>query len=1253
MSSAADPHALLPAFVGGYWGQSAGAAVRDAGGGSEALAEARGALALAAGRGNAPAAVRAFTPNRDGHGYESPGSALETNTLDLPFLVDSVSAEITTRGIGIVRVVHPIVSILRDESGQILALGDEDNGTRESIMHFELDRRLDPQELADLETGVRDVLASVAVVVEDFPKLVASVERLKEVAPHGAEVRGTLEAAPAEIQAFLQWLADDNLVFLGYREETGTDESAAPVPGTELGLLRARTEGGIGTDAELHIGSVGDDRRLLRVMRSQALSPVHRHEPMLTVLVRKISEDGSPDGVCRLLGLMTSRAAAEPASRTPLLRSKLEHIVNAEQLVHGSHDYKAAVALFDHFPKGELLASPVSDLRQEIATLIGTPPGEVRVVGRMAPHRHAASLVALLPRQRVTPELRVKVRGIVADAYRTTIVEIHESLGEDDRALLHIRGRSKDALPDLDVQAIEQQIREQSRTWVDRVRDRLEEDHGPEAGRVLAARWAECLPDSYKANTEPPMAAADIAGLERLTASRTKLHVGFDNAEHTDGRNVTRVVLYKSGPKIELTDAAPLLEAHGLRVIDENPTRVADQGDETWIQAFAVVDSDGAPIDLDEVAGRLAASIEAAWAGRTELDSLGRLVLVAGLRWDEVQILRALQRYRQRIGSRYAEEFRNDVFVAHPKITGKLVAYFEARFALEDDDGPGEQHLHDEVIAMLDGVELLDHDRVLRNHLELVGAIVRTNVYKPGRDVMSFKIRSAEVPGMPGPAPLFEIFIYDADLEGIHIRGGMIARGGLRWSDRMDYRTEVFGLMRAQMTKNAVIVPAGAKGGFYLKRPPADPADLRDAVKASYIRFIEGLLDVTDNLDPSGAVLHPEAVRIRDGEDSYFVVAADKGTATFSDTANEIAVRRGFWLGDAFASGGSVGYDHKKLGITARGAWESVKRHFRELGLDPESDSITAVGIGDMSGDVFGNGMLLSRSMRLIAAYDHRHIFIDPNPEDAERSWQERKRLFELPGSSWADYDESLISAGGAVFPRTLKSLTLTPEIQAALGIEATELAPTDLIKAILAAPVDLLWNGGIGTVVKASFQTDADARDRASDAIRIDATDLRCRVVGEGGNLGFTHRARIEAAQRGVLIFADFIDNSGGVDSSDHEVNLKILLDLAVRRELMTVEERNQLLADVTEDVVQHVLYNSFLQAQILSQEVALSRGRMFAYEDLMDELAVAGIAGGADDALPTDDEMADRRRAGEGMVRPELAVLLAGAKRMLTEQL
>lgn len=1255
MSPAADPHALLPAFVGGYWGQSAGAAVRDAGGGAEALAEARGALALAAGRGNAPAAVRAFNPSEDEHGYRSPGSALETNTPDLPFLVDSVSVEIASRGIGIMRVVHPIVSIARDDDGQIVSLGDEENGARESIMHFELDRRLDPQELADLETGVRDVLASVALVVDDFAQMVERVARLKQVAAQGASIRGTIEDDPQEIQAFLQWLSDDNLVFLGYREEANTDNDPAPLAGSELGLLRGRDSGGIGIEAELNIGSVGEDHRLLRVMRSHALSPVHRREPMLTVLVRRIGEDGEPDGVCRLVGLMTSRAAAEPASRTPLLRSKLEHIVTVEKLVHGSHDYKAAVALFDHFPKGELLASPVSDLRHEIATLIGTPPGEVRVVGRMASHHHAASLVALLPRARVTGELRSKVRAIIAEAYKTTTVEINESLGEGDRALLHIRARSEDVLPDVDVARIEQQIREQSRTWADRVRDRLEESKGPEAGRVLAARWAEHMPDSYRAAVEPEAGALDIVALDRLMSERAQLHVGFQSGQHTDGRDVTRVLLYKCGPKIELSDAAPLLEAHGLRVIDENPTHVADQRDEVWIQAFTVVGPDGQPVAIDTVAHRLAASIEAAWAGRTELDSLGRLVLVAGLRWDQVQILRALQRYRQRIGSRYSEEFRNDVFVAQPEITAALVSYFETRFALSDGDGPDERQLHDGILKMLDAVELLDHDRVLRNHIALVNAIVRTNVCAPEHDVMAFKIRSADVPGMPGPAPLFEIFVYDPELEGIHIRGGMIARGGLRWSDRMDYRTEVFGLMRAQMTKNAVIVPAGAKGGFYIKHPPSDQGELREAVKASYIRYIEALLDVTDNLDPAGAVVHPEGVRVRDGEDSYFVVAADKGTATFSDTANEIAVRRGFWLGDAFASGGSVGYDHKKLGITARGAWESVKRHFRELGIDPEADPVTAVGIGDMSGDVFGNGMLLSTSLRLIAAYDHRHIFIDPagGRESAERSWQERKRLFDLPGSSWADYDESLISAGGGVFPRTLKSVTLTDEIRAALGTEQAELTPNELIKVILSAPVDLLWNGGIGTVVKASTQTDADAADRASDGIRIDATDLRCRVVGEGGNLGFTHRARIEAAQNGVRIFADFIDNSGGVDSSDHEVNLKILLDLAVRRELMTVDERNQLLADVTEDVVQHVLYNSFLQAQILSQEVPLSKGRMFAYEDLMDELEQSGIASRSGESLPTDDQMADRRRAGEGMERPELAVLVAGAKRMLTEQL
>ncbi len=1255
-----DLAALLPAFVPMYWGQSLGATVRSTAGSQQALAEARCALALAADRRGA-CAVRAYNPTDEHDGYHVPGAVLETNSPDLPFLVDSVGAELHARGIGVERVIHPVIGVERAADGAITGLTVAGSAPAESIMHFALDRRLEQTELADLADAVRTILANVAVVVADFePLRDRAVERLIELVRAGAAHEGMIEDDPDEVVAFLEWLRDENFIFLGFREETQPPgEARRPLAETALGLLRDRESGGLGFEAELEIGSGARDPRLVRALRSQALSPVHRREPMETLIVGRVTTDGSLDGIARLVGLFTQRAVAEPASRTPQLRRKLALILEAEHLVAGSHDAKAAIAIFDRFPKTELLAAPVDDLRGIIAGLVAAPENDVRLVGRLARHRRQASLMMVMPRERLTPGLTGRLRAIVADAYQSTHVEARESLTETGRALLHIVVRSPADLPAVDLTELEQRLRDESRTWADLTEELLAGVLGGERAGQLGRRWLRHMPEAYQAETEPALAAGDVQELERQIAAGKELHIALAGGVHVaDGRAVTRVALYKRGQKVELTDATPLLEAHGLRVIEELPTRIVAEGEESWIQAFAVVTPEGEPIDLDRCGVALADSIEACWSGRTESDSLNRLIVGAGLDWRQVKILRAYRRYRQRLGSRYSESFQNDVVAANPQITAALVALFECRFALEEGvraDGQSEDELRARVIELLDDVELLDHDRILRNQLGLIDATLRTNVYRDGRDALAFKFRSADVPAMPQPAPLYEIYVYAADMEGIHLRGGEVARGGLRWSDRMDYRTEVYGLMRAQMTKNAVIVPDGAKGGFYLKRPPADPAALRAEVKAVYIRYIEALLDVTDNLDEAGTVIHPQGVRVHDGADTYFVVAADKGTATFSDTANEIAVRRGFWLGDAFASGGSNGYDHKKLGITAKGAWESVKRHFRELATDPERDPVTAVGVGDMSGDVFGNGMLLSRSLRLIAAYDHRHIFIDPDPQDAERCWQERRRLFELPGSSWDDYDRDLISAGGGVFPRSAKQVTLTAEIRGALGIDdaVASCTPSELIQAVLRAPVDLLWNGGIGTVVKATHESDADAQDRASDAIRVDAARLRCRVVGEGGNLGFTHRARIEAARAGILINADFIDNSAGVDSSDHEVNLKILLDLAVRRGLLSVDDRNALLHEVTGDVVEHVLYDSFLQAQILSEEVAVAHERMFAYEDLMEELERRGMLSRESEALPGSDEIADRRRLGQGLERPELAVLLAYAKRLLTDQL
>jgi glutamate dehydrogenase len=1161
----------------------------------QVAAEVRGALEFAASRGRAPVAVRALNPTLEEHGYQPAGSVLETNTDDLPFLVDSVTAELHARGLGIARVQHPI-------------LGEPPN--RESVMHFELDRRLAPEELAALEDAVREVLSHVRRVVSDFPQIDARVAALAErvIAAGGEDAD--------EAARFIAWLRDEHFIFLGYRD----GETALGLP------LEAGEANGSGA---LHIG------------KAAALSPVHRRARMDLISV----------GGAHIAGLFTTRAYAEAAATTPVLARKLQQILGGEDLIEGSHDYKAAVALFESFPKDELFAAPTEDLRGALVALLHLQPDRVGVLSRVAADERSASVVVALPRARLSPQLIERVQRLLVQRFGASDAEVHEIL-DADQGRLHFALHLPDgpsATPD--TATLQQEIAELARTWEDRLREHLVAAHGAERGRILAARWSARLPDSYKAFTRPSLAVHDVDGFEQLHVGAEDIVVGIQD----EGATRTRIGLYKRGAKAELGRVMPILEDLGLRVVEERPTRLdtAGGGEETWLQDFGVLGPEDEPLDLDAVGSRVAECIVAVWQGLTESDSLNRLVVVAGLNWRQINVLRAYRRYRQRIGSRFTEGYQNDVIAANPHITAKLMLLFEQRFdPARAPDPDADAALRAAILADLEDVASLDHDRILRNQLGLIEATVRTNAYKPGREVIAFKLRSADVPAIPTPAPLFEIYVYSPEMEGIHLRGGRIARGGLRWSDRQDYRTEVYGLMRAQMTKNAVIVPAGAKGGFYLKAPPAEPGALRDEVKRQYVRYIGGLLDLTDNL-VDGAVVQPEGVRVLDEDDTYLVVAADKGTATFSDTANGVAESRGFWLGDAFASGGSKGYDHKALGITARGAWESLKRHFSELDLDPAVDEFTAVGIGDMSGDVFGNGMLLSDKIRLVAAYDHRHVFLDPSPGDPAASFAERQRLFELAGSSWDDYARELISKGGGVFPRSAKSIPLTPQVREALGVDAEALPPNDVISAILRAPVDVLWNGGIGTVVKASTESHDDALDRSSDAIRVDARDLRCRVVAEGGNLGLTQRARIEFARGGGLVNADFIDNSAGVDCSDHEVNLKILLGLAVTRGELDGPGRDAALAEVTEDVAAHVLYDSFLQAQILAQEVRGSAQKTFAYEDLMALLESEDLLDRAAEFAPSSEEMSERRRTGAGLERPELAVLLAYAKRHLTDAL
>ena len=1213
-----------------------------------------GLFEFASARGEEPIGVRAFTPTLEQHGYETPGSVVETNTEDWPFLVDSVSAGLRAHGLGIQRVLHPILGVERSADGAITAvLHPREASRRESVMHFDLDRRLEPSELEGLTQALRGVLEDVRRSVQDFPAMADRSRRMVQLA--GA---GTARYADDEVDetvAFLEWLLHDNFIFLGYREYRFTDGQIAVVPGSGLGIL-SDAEGS--TYAQpVPIESLPPDVReraldgdLLIVSKTNRLARVHRRVRMDYVGVRRISAQGEIVGEARMLGLFTTKAYAEPSSQTPLLHRKLRQILRHEDLIEGSHDYKAAVSLFDSFPKDELFAASTDDLRGAVVALLALQGPQVRLLGRRDPDSRSASMIVALPRSRYDGELLERLIDHFRVRFGTPSVDSHLVLGEGDRVQIHFRVHASAGLPDLDFRELEREVVALTRTWDDELRDLLVGRHGDAQGRALVAQWAPRFPRYYKAARSPQLAMHDIGCFVRLETLGEPFVVGLQNEADQSGVR-TRIGLYKAGGKVELAEAMPMLEDLGLRVIEEVPTRLKGGDGETWVQDFGVLAGDQ-PLDLQAYGARVADCVSAVWRGDTESDSLNRLVLAAGLDWRQIEILRAYRKYRQRIGSRFTESYQNDVLVRNATVTEKLVHLFELRFDPEHArDEAAEASLREEIVAGLDEVESLDDDRILRNQLGLIEATLRTNAYRRGRGAMAFKLRSADVPAIPQPVPLMEIYVYSSAMEGIHLRGGRIARGGIRWSDRQDYRTEVLGLMRAQLTKNAQIVPEGAKGGFYLKQRPADPGELRDEVQRQYVAYVRALLDVTDNL-VDGDVVHPPDVRVLDEDDTYLVVAADKGTATFSDTANGVAEEYGYWLGDAFASGGSSGYDHKKLGITARGAWESVKRHLRELEIDPDSDPFTVAGIGDMSGDVFGNGMLLSDRIRLVGAYDHRHIFIDPDP-DPDAGFAERKRLFDLAGSSWNDYDRAKISEGGGVWPRTAKRIPLSEATQSALGIEDESLAPNDLIRAILRAPVDLLWNGGIGTVVKASDETDEAAQDRSSDAIRVDASELRARAVGEGGNLGLTRRARVEFAGRGGRINADFIDNSAGVDCSDHEVNLKILLGLAERRGELTRPDRDVLLSDMTEDVVAHVLYDSFLQAQIIAQEAERSAGRLDAYEDLMVVLEEDGLLDRASEALPSGEELADRRRAGRGMERPELASLLTFAKRRVKRSL
>ena len=1033
-----------------------------------------------------------------------------------------------------------------------------------------------------------------------------------------------------------------------------------PVPGTGLGVLRDAPSRVVHLRPEAR--TTAREPRILTLTKANSRSTVHRPVYLDYVGVRTFDPSGNVTGEHRILGLFTSTTYAASVTTLPIVAAKVEQVLEASGYAPGSHSAKNLLQILEDYPRDELFQDSPEHLREVVAQIsrLRERRGS-RVFLRSDEFGRFVSALVLLPRDRYNTPVRLRIEALLKDVYGVESLEYTAKVGESPLAQLHcvLRMPRDVDIPAVDETELNARLDAALRTWDSEFVDALHHAHDEETAAALLSRYGSAFPESYKEFSTPDEAVRDVERLERLDETggvAVHLYAGGEDPR-------LRFLTVVSATLRPLTEVLPMFTALGVEVIDDSPHVVTlPDGTKRHVSDFGLRAPDAALWGGDARAAAFEEAFLAIWSGAAEGDSLNGLVLHGGLEWRDIVILRAIGGYLRQIGSAFSMEYIDQALIANPALAAGLVRLFEASLDPDRADGDAQAAARDALLHGLDTVASLDHDRILRAFIGVIDATLRTNFYQrdaEGRPKswVSMKLDCQRVPNLPKPRPMAEIWVYSPEVEGVHLRFGKVARGGLRWSDRReDFRTEVLGLVKAQMVKNAVIVPTGSKGGFVGKRlpdPAADRAAWLDAGKAAYRTFIRGLLDLTDNRTAAG-IEPPERVVRRDGDDPYLVVAADKGTATFSDIANGISQEYGFWLDDAFASGGSVGYDHKAMGITARGAWESVKRHFRELGLDTQTEDFTVVGVGDMSGDVFGNGMLLSEHIRLIAAFDHRHVFVDPDPDPAV-SFAERTRLFQLPGSSWADYDPALLSAGGGVFPLSAKSIPVSEEMRAALGLEdgVTALTPNELKRAVLLAPVDLLWNGGIGTYVKASTETHAEIGDRANDAIRVDGRQLRVRVVGEGGNLGVSQRGRVEAADAEVQINTDAIDNSAGVGTSDREVNIKILLGTLVREGSLSIEDRNALLASMTDEVAVQVLRDNYEQNALLGNSRANAAIMLPVHERLMETLEARDELDRDLEFLPDRSAVEERIGAGEGLTRPEFAVLVAYAKLALKSDL
>jgi glutamate dehydrogenase len=1220
---------------------------------------------LAQQRAPGEAKVRVYNPEFEQHGWQSPHTLIEIVSDDMPFIVDSVTMQLGRLDYGIDLVIHPVMRVRRDADGHLIEVLDPEavgaeGSTRESILHAEVAREHDRAKLDQLRNSIERVLADVRAAVEDWQPMRARTQEL--IDEFDSKPPPTVDPSlTEETKAFLAWLAEDNFTFMGYREyhlvEEGDEARLQPLDGSGLGILKP-----LPTKAPKKLAgkvlAVAREPQILLLTKANSPSPIHRPAYLDYIGVKKYSEDGQVVGERRFIGLYTTRAYKASPRSIPIIRGKVEGVLERAGFPPASHDRKALLEILESYTRDSLFQMETEDLYNLAIGVLGLGERQrLRLFLWRDPLDRFVECLVCIPRDRFNTENRERVGRILMETLGGVALDWTLQLSESRLARVHYIIRlGEDPVTGYDVATIETRLAQVIRAWADELREALIDEHGEEDGIKLFKRYERAFPPGYRSDWVARSAVADIARIEELASTEDPITSTYRPLEAPEG--MVRLKLFSSGGVL-LSDVLPTLEHLGAKVADERPYEVAPADrPPSFIYDFGLqADAE----NLERVRDLLHDAFLGVWRGELEDDGLNGLVLGATLTGRQVSIIRAIAKYMRQGGIGFSDAYIERTVTGHPDIARLLVRLFEARLDPDAHDDDAAERLGNEIGEALDAVPSLDEDRILRSFLTVVRATVRTNAFQPGADgkphpYLSFKLDSAQIPVLPLPKPQFEIFVYSPRVEAVHLRGGKVARGGLRWSDRReDFRTEVLGLMKAQMVKNALIVPVGAKGGFVVKRPPSGGGReaLQDEAIACYKTFLSGMLDITDNI-VEGEVVPPRRVIRYDDDDPYLVVAADKGTATFSDIANGVSADYGFWLGDAFASGGSNGYDHKQMGITARGAWESVKRHFRELGTDIQTTDYTAVGIGDMSGDVFGNGMLLSRHTKLVAAFNHLHVFIDPDP-DPERSYEERRRLFDLPRSAWSDYDESLISEGGGIYLRTAKSIPLSPQAREALGIEDERLSPNDLIQAILKAPVDLLFNGGIGTYVKASTESNADVGDKANDAVRVDARQLRCKVVGEGGNLGLTQRARIEYALAGGpennaphhgRINTDAIDNVAGVNTSDHEVNIKILLDALAADGDLTEKQRNELLAEMTDSVGAQVLYGSYTQTQAISLALAQAPQMVDVHARLIRHLEQNAGLNRKLEFLPSDDAIDERKAAHQGLVTPELAVVMAYCK-------